>query len=115
MKIIEKVKKMLGKINVNPEIRSANISGTWVRGDGSRYTEFPYINTESKTTDIWDKKLLMNPHRLLEVSGEMGSDGYYPAMILRGVLYVKWKSCINYGSPSRLDNSDVWRSREVEK
>jgi len=116
MKIAEKVQAALSNISFDTAfmMKPPQHPGIWVRGDGSRYRESPYLLTDKQTDSIWDALIKLKPSRILEVSGEMGSDPFKPAMILAGVLYVKGWSVIEFGSPNRLKNADVWRSREPQ-
>jgi len=111
-------------------------SRVWTRGDGSRYREpgdirlsggfkrFQRQYSTFKKLFPTEKDLINHVWETLqgakgskdmgEVSGEFGSSKYSPALVVGGLLWVKSENRIEYGSPSRLNNTSIWHRRDTE-
>lgn len=112
MKLKAKVRRLMVDIKECVNINEPDNPGIFVRGDGSRYREWLYIKSLDDTNSIWNRLSELKPTKTMFISGEFGSSSFNPAMILRGVLFVKWGYRIEFGDPSRLKNSSVWHSRD---
>ena len=112
MKLQTKVKKIMVNIQECVNLSGPDHPGIFVRGDGARYREWAYIKSFGETDEIWDKLIKLNPKHSFFLTGEFGSSCYSPAIILKGILFVKYGNRIEFGDPSRLKNSSVWQRKD---